>query len=152
MNQSLFFTASAPLAGSHVNISPKGLPNSTFRVFSPNTAAYIDVTGSGSETISHVYENGRVTIMFCSFSPSPRILRFFCWGRVIEYDQKGFPGLVSRLLEGRGREMPEGSRAVIWLDVWKVSNSLLAHVTPHWNCSDHHFPPGLEQELSCFLH
>ena len=123
MAQSCFFTASAPLTGSHINISPKGLPSSTFSIFSPNTAAYIDATGSGAETIAHLYENGRVTIMFCSFGPAPRIMRFFCRGRVVEVGQKEFPGLVTKLLEGRGREMPEGSRAVIWLDVFKASIS-----------------------------
>ncbi|KAL8661293.1 MAG: hypothetical protein Q9202_005718 [Teloschistes flavicans] len=58
LSQSIFFTASAPLTGSHVNISPKGLPSATFTIFSPNSAAYIDATGSGSETVSHIYENG----------------------------------------------------------------------------------------------
>ena len=78
LSQKLFFTASAPSYGQHVNISPKGLPSSTFCIFGPNNAGYVDATGSGSETISHVYENGRITIMFCSFAKSPRILRFFC--------------------------------------------------------------------------
>ena len=120
MAQQVFFTASAPLSGRHVNISPKGLPSSTFSILSPKTAAYIDATGSGSETIAHVYENGRVTIMFCSFGPSPRIMRFFCTGKVIEWDQKGFDGLVEKLLEGREIEKPMGARAVIWLEVFKV--------------------------------
>ncbi|KZF19481.1 hypothetical protein L228DRAFT_251075, partial [Xylona heveae TC161] len=89
LNQPLFFTASAPLAGRHVNISPKGHPRSTFRILDENHAAYIDATGSGSETISHAYEpgNGRVTIMFCSFGASPRIMRFFCNASVVEWDQ-----------------------------------------------------------------
>jgi len=55
--QEIFFIASAPSTGEHVNISPKGLPSAIFKVFDPNHAAYVDATGSGSETISHVYEN-----------------------------------------------------------------------------------------------
>ncbi|MCJ1486410.1 hypothetical protein MMC06_006587 [Schaereria dolodes] len=117
--QQVFFTASAPLLGKHVNISPKGLPSSTFTIFDPNHAAYIDTTGSGSETISHVYENGRITIMFCSFATSPRIMRFFCTGRVVEWDQPEFEPLLKRM----GKPRVAGARAVILLDVFKVQTS-----------------------------
>ncbi|KAL8854347.1 MAG: hypothetical protein Q9221_000834 [Calogaya cf. arnoldii] len=118
--QPLFFTASAPLTGSHVNVSPKGLPSATFTIFSPNSAAYIDATGSGSETVSHVYENGRVTIMFCSFETSPRILRFFCWGKVVEWkDEARFEGMIAKM----GKQRVAGARAVILLEVWKVQTS-----------------------------
>ncbi len=116
MKQSVFFTASAPVVGKHINVSPKGLPSSTFTIFSPNQAGYIDATGSGSETISHIYENGRVTIMFCSFETAPRILRFFCTGNVVEWDRPEFP----RLLEKMGKKGLLGARAVIVLDVFKV--------------------------------
>ncbi|MDI1486633.1 MAG: sporulation-induced protein [Ramalina farinacea] len=80
--QPLFFTASAPLHNpyTHVNVSPKGLPAASLSVFDPNHAAYVDGTGSGCETIAHAYENGRVTVMFCSFEKNPRILRWFCGG------------------------------------------------------------------------
>ena len=119
MAQAVFFVASAPLAGKHVNLSPKGLPSSSFSVLGPNQCAYVDATGSGSETISHVYENGRVTIMFCSFDASPRIMRFFCTGEVVEWDQPRFP----ELLEAMGRKRVEGARAVILLQVWKCQTS-----------------------------
>ncbi|MCJ1259127.1 hypothetical protein MMC24_006962 [Lignoscripta atroalba] len=117
--QQVFFTASAPLAGKHVNISPKGLPSSTFTIFDANHAAYIDGTGSGSETISHVYENGRITIMFCSFGMSPRIMRFFCTGRVVEWDEPEFEPLLKKM----GKRRVEGARAVILLDIFKVQTS-----------------------------
>jgi hypothetical protein len=118
--QSVFFTASAPLAGKHVNISPKGLPSSSFSILGPTQAAYVDATGSGSETISHVYENGRITIMFCSFDTSPRILRFFCKGKVIEWDQPEFETTWRKM----GITKPvEGARAIILLDVFKVQTS-----------------------------
>lgn len=116
LQQQVFFTASAPLTGKHVNISPKGLPSATFKIFDPNHAAYVDATGSGSETISHVYENGRITIMFCSFAKSPRIMRFFCMGTVVEWDDPKFDSLLKKM----GKERIEGARAVILLDVFKV--------------------------------
>jgi len=119
LDQPLFYTASAPLVGAHVNISPKGLPSSTFTIFDPTHAAYIDATGSGAETISHVYENGRVTIMFCSFEKSPRIMRFFCKGKVVEWDSPEF----EKTLERMGKTRIEGARAIIMLDVFKVQTS-----------------------------
>ncbi|RFU24997.1 hypothetical protein B7463_g11339, partial [Scytalidium lignicola] len=119
MKQPVFFTASAPLTGRHVNISPKGLPSSTFTILSPSTAAYIDATGSGSETIAHVYENGRVTIMFCSFGTTPRIMRFFCTARVVEWDQPEFESLLAKM----GKKRIDGARAIIFLDVFKVQTS-----------------------------
>lgn len=75
-HQHLFFVASAPSGpDGHVNLSPKG--HDTFRILDPTTVAYLDLTGSGVETIAHVRENGRLTIMFCAFEGKPRILRLF---------------------------------------------------------------------------
>jgi len=119
VKQPVFFTASAPSTGKHVNISPKGLPSSTFTIFSPRSCAYVDATGSGSETIAHVYENGRVTIMFCSFGVMPRIMRFFCTGRVVEWDKPEFEALLSKM----GKKRIDGARAIIVLDVFKVQTS-----------------------------
>lgn len=116
LSQQIFFTASAPLTGKHINVSPKGLPSSTFTIFDPNHAAYIDATGSGIETVSHVYENGRVTVMFCSYGVSPRIMRFFCKGSVVEWDQPGFAPLLKKM----GKVRVDGARAVILLDIFKV--------------------------------
>ncbi|KAI5804116.1 pyridoxamine phosphate oxidase family protein [Peziza echinospora] len=119
--QSVFWTASAPLVGKHINLSPKGLPDASFSIFSPTEAAYIDFTGSGSETISHLYENGRITILFNSFGPSPKILRLFCKGRVVEAaDTDEFTSII---VEKMGKSVPAGARAVIMLDVWKVQTS-----------------------------
>ncbi|HTA00780.1 MAG TPA: pyridoxamine 5'-phosphate oxidase family protein, partial [Streptosporangiaceae bacterium] len=69
--QSVFFVATAPILtsngdGGHVNVSPKGLQD-TFAVLGPRTVAYLDLTGSGAETIAHLRQNGQITIMFCSF-------------------------------------------------------------------------------------
>ncbi|KAI5842894.1 hypothetical protein DFP73DRAFT_456624, partial [Morchella snyderi] len=124
MEQSVFFTASAPLLGKHINLSPKGHPASSFAVLGPNKAAYIDSAGSGNETISHVYENGRITVMFASFARSPRILRLFCRGRVVEKEEKEFEKVLGEMAlevgEGKGIE---AARAVVVLDIWKVQTS-----------------------------
>jgi hypothetical protein len=76
--QHIVFVASAPLsADGHVNLSPKG--SNCVRVLDENTVAYIDMTGSGNETSAHIAENGRITMMWCSFEAAPRILR--CYGK-----------------------------------------------------------------------
>ena len=78
--QTLFFTATAPQVG-RINLSPKGMD--TFRVLDNTTVAYLDLTGSGNETAAHIGENGRMTIMFCSFAENPLILRLYGHGEVI---------------------------------------------------------------------
>ncbi|NUO90149.1 MAG: pyridoxamine 5'-phosphate oxidase family protein, partial [Dermatophilaceae bacterium] len=73
--QHVFFVATAPLAADgHVNVSPKGM-GGTFTVVDEHTVAYLDLTGSGAETIAHLRENGRVTLMFCAFEGPPNIVR-----------------------------------------------------------------------------
>jgi hypothetical protein len=80
-SQPCFFVATAPLgAGGRVNVSPKGLD--TLRVLSPTECAYLDLTGSGNETSAHLLENGRMTLMTCSFGDRPRILRICGTGTV----------------------------------------------------------------------
>ncbi len=86
-SQPMFFVATAPClddsgAGGHVNVSPKGYRD-TFAVIDPLTVAYLDLTGSGAETVAHLRQNGRITIMFCSFDRSPKILRIYGTGQVI---------------------------------------------------------------------
>jgi len=78
--QQMFFTATAPSKG-RINLSPKGMD--TFRCIDNRTVAYLDVTGSGNETAAHLQENGRMTMMFCSFDRDPLILRLYGEGRVI---------------------------------------------------------------------
>ncbi|MEX1259214.1 MAG: pyridoxamine 5'-phosphate oxidase family protein [Gemmatimonadota bacterium] len=114
--QPLYFVATAPLAqGGHVNLSPKGLD--TFRVLTPTRVAYLDLTGSGNETAAHLAENGRITIMFCSTTASPRILRLFGRGRVVLPGDAEWAELVS--------EFPQlsGIRQIIVADVHRVQTS-----------------------------
>jgi hypothetical protein len=123
-SQPVFFVASAPWAGDHINVSPKGHPSRTFSVLGPNTVAYLDATGSGCETISHVYENGRVTVMFCSFGPSPQIMRLFCKGRVVEKWDQHYQELRARMATENGDDVDiTGARAIIVLKIKKVQTS-----------------------------
>lgn len=79
--QKVFFTATAPARG-RVNLSPKGMD--TFRCLDFHTVCYLDLTGSGNESSAHLKENGRMTIMFCSFTAKPLILRLYGAGQVIQ--------------------------------------------------------------------
>ncbi|KAL5619409.1 hypothetical protein FOVSG1_001631 [Fusarium oxysporum f. sp. vasinfectum] len=120
--QPVFFTGSAPTHGSHINVSPKGLSDSHFAILGPNQCAYIDRTGSGCETIAHSYDNGRLCLMFMSFGPAPRIARFFCRSRIVEWDDPAFPDLVRRISKGK-RSTFDGARAIILADVFEAQTS-----------------------------
>jgi hypothetical protein len=78
--QHLFFVASAPRDG-RINLSPKGLDS--LRILDSKRVAYLDMTGSGNETAAHLLENGRMTLMFCSFEGDHLILRLYGQGRVV---------------------------------------------------------------------
>ncbi|KAG5974561.1 hypothetical protein E4U58_002834 [Claviceps cyperi] len=122
LRQPLFLTATAGIHTPRINVSPKGLTDTHFAVLSPSQCAYIDRTGSGCETIAHVYENGRLCLMFMSFGEAPRILRLFCKASVVEYDDPRFGALVKRIAAGK-REAFDGARAVIVADIWEVQTS-----------------------------
>lgn len=118
--QRMFFVASAPLAGDgHVNLSPKGLD--TFRILDERTVAYLDFVGSGAETIAHLRENGRMTIMFCAFDGPPKILRLYGRGEVLEPGDEGF----GARLAGFPPDMTAapGVRSILVLHVDRVANS-----------------------------
>ena len=94
--QALFFVGSAPLDGEgHVNVSPKG-PIGTLRVLDDHTVAYLDMVGSGAETIAHLRQNGRITLMFAGFVGPPRIVRMHGQGTVHERDSAGYQSLQER--------------------------------------------------------
>jgi pyridoxamine 5'-phosphate oxidase-like protein len=86
--QSLFFVATAPSEGGHVNVSPKG-PIGTFRILDELTVEYDDHVGSGAETIAHLRANSRICVMFCAFDGPPRIVRLHGQGEVIPADDPG---------------------------------------------------------------
>ncbi len=79
-SQHVFFVGTAAQDGT-VNVSPKGLD--TLQVLSPTRVAWMNLTGSGNETSAHVQENGRMTLMFCSFDRQPLILRLYGTATVV---------------------------------------------------------------------
>jgi hypothetical protein len=114
--QRMFFVATAPLAGEgHVNVSPKGFD--TLRVIDEQTVAYLDHVGSGAETIAHLRENGRITLMFCAFSGSPKIVRLYGRGRAVEPADAEFASL--KLLFPPAVAV----RSIVCVDVERVSGS-----------------------------
>ena len=114
--QHMFFVGTAPDSpDGHLNVSPKGLD--TFRILGPNTVAYLDLTGSGIETVAHLHQSGRITILFCAFEGRPLIVRLYGRGRVVEPDDDSWDVLIA--------EFPEypGVRSVIVVDVERVADS-----------------------------
>jgi hypothetical protein len=115
--QPMFFVATAPLAAEHhVNVSPKGL-DGTFAVLGPHRVAYLDLTGSGIETVAHVRENGRVTLMFCAFDGPARIVRLFGRGTVTTCDEPGFDDRAAAFAS------QVGARGVITVELERISDS-----------------------------
>ena len=120
--QPLYFTGSAPLSGAgHVNVSPKG-PIGTLRVIGPRTVAYLDLVGSGSETIAHVRENGRIVIMLCAFDGPPRIVRIHGRGEVVWPGESRFEALLQRC-DFEQPKVAEARRAIVLVDVTRISDS-----------------------------
>ncbi|MCW2598950.1 MAG: pyridoxamine 5-phosphate oxidase [Frankiales bacterium] len=114
--QQVFFVATAPLAGDgHVNLSPRGLD--CLSVLGPRQVAWVDYTGSGVETIAHLRENGRITLMWCAFSGPPKILRVHGRGRVCLAGSREYDEVVAR------HPSHLSTRAVIVVDVDRVSDS-----------------------------
>lgn len=115
--QHVFFVATAPSGGDgHINLSPKGL-DGTFAVLGPKTVAYLDLTGSGVETIAHLRENGRIVVMFCAFEGPPRIVRFHGQGEAVVAGDPRFDELAERF------PARPGMRAVIVVDVERIADS-----------------------------
>jgi hypothetical protein len=114
--QKLFFVATAPLArDGHVNVSPKG--HDAFRVLGPRQVAYLDLTGSGVETIAHARENGRITLMFCAFEGAPKIVRLYGRATIFERSDAGFAELAAHF------ETFAGVRSIVRVDVERVRES-----------------------------
>src|ERR1700747_1238309 len=87
--QKVFFVATAPLSREgHINCSPKD--GYSIRVLDEKTLVYLDLIGSGVETIAHVRENGRIIVMMCAFEGAPMIMRFHGRGEIIEKDHSDF--------------------------------------------------------------
>lgn len=114
--QHLFFVATAPLhSEGHLNLSPKGLDS--FRVIDPKTVAYLDLTGSGIETVAHLRNNGRIVIMFCAFEGAPKILRLYGRGAAVEPGHPRFDDLLELF-----PHLP-GVRSVVVVSVERIADS-----------------------------
>ncbi len=112
--QPLFFTATACNEG-RINLSPKGMDS--FRVLSPSLCGYMDVTGSGNETSAHLRHDGRITIMFNSFTRNALIYRIYGKGRVVRAGTEEF--------EKYAPQFPEliAARQIILIDVESTQTS-----------------------------
>lgn len=115
--QAMFFVATAPSEGGRINLSPKGYAD-TFAVLDDHTVAYLDLFGSGVETIAHLRDNGRITLMFCSFTRNSRILRLFGTGRVVRPDEDEFARVQTHFGDGHA-----GIRAAIVVDVERIADA-----------------------------
>ena len=115
--QPVFFVATAPSGDTgQVNVSPKGIEG-TFTVVDDHTVAYADITASGAETIAHLRDNARITLMFCAFEDPPRVVRLHGRGRIVSRYDTGFAEWIDRFPEQRG------VRAVVVVNVTRVSTS-----------------------------
>jgi hypothetical protein len=114
--QKMFFVSTAPLAGDGlVNCSPKAMD--TFRILGPTTVGYLDLTGSGAETIAHLKENGRIVVMMCAFEGKPRIVRFQGTGVALEKGSEDYAAAIADF-----DELP-GARSIIRIEVNRISDS-----------------------------
>ena len=113
--QQMFFVATAPSAGGRVNVSPKGYDS--FRILGPNKVCYLDLTGSGAETVAHLRDNGRITFMFCAFTGKPNVVRLYGAGRHVRPGDVEFDELVETFPEH------SGVRAVVVADIDRTSTS-----------------------------
>ncbi|HMD11864.1 MAG TPA: pyridoxamine 5'-phosphate oxidase family protein [Marmoricola sp.] len=116
--QPVFVVATAPGEGGHVNASPKGMAG-TFAILDETTVAYLDYTGSGAETIAHLRDNGRITLMFMAFKGPPTIVRLQGTGRVVMHDEPEFAEL--RRLFSKPREI--GQRGIVIVTCDRIADS-----------------------------
>lgn len=117
--QPVFFVATAPLSEQgRVNLSPKGREGSLI-VVDERTLAYLDFGGSHAETMAHLRENGRITMMWCAFSGPPKVLRVHGHGEPVFRDDPRFADLVGKFGDADGA----GLRAVVLVRAEQVSDS-----------------------------
>lgn len=121
--QRMFFVGTAPSGDDGlVNISPKGWMDS-FRVLGPREVAYLDVFGSGVETIAHLRQNGRIVVMLCAFEGGPRILRLHGRGEVHETGTPGFDALAGAFPAGATQGGERSIRSIIRVEVARIADS-----------------------------
>ncbi len=129
--QHLFFVATAPSGSDgHINLSPKGLDS--FVVLNDTRVAYIDFTGSGAETIAHLRQNGRISVMFCAFDGPPKILRLYGRGSVVEPGDVEFDSLRAKF----GEYDAPMVRSIIVIDVTRIADAC-GYAVPKYGFEGH---------------
>jgi hypothetical protein len=114
--QKMFFVGTAPSGSEgHVNLSPKGYDS--FRILGPNKVAYLDLGGSGIETLAHVRENGRITFMFCAFDGKPNILRLYGKAEAVSFNEPGFDEKLALF-----PDFPK-ARSIFTADITRIQDS-----------------------------
>jgi hypothetical protein len=114
IRQQMFFVATAGPEG-RINLSPKGLDS--LRIVDPHQVVWLNLTGSGNETATHLVEDGRMTLMFCAFEGDPKVLRLY--GRASVHHE-GSDAWEAHI--GRFPRLP-GARQVIVMTVDSVGSS-----------------------------
>ena len=115
-SQKVFFVATAPLSQhGHINCSPKD--GTAFHILDGQTVAYLDVTGSGVETIAHLKENQRIVLMFCAMEGAPKIVRLHGQGEPIEPGHADFESLRATFPD------TPGLRSIIRIRLTRISDS-----------------------------
>ena len=113
--QKIFFVSTAPKSGK-INISPKGLDD-TFKIIDENKILWLNYFGSGNETAAHLLEDDRMTIMFCAFDGSPKILRIYCRSKAIQEKDKDWAEYIKHF------SIQRAARQVFELHIESVNNS-----------------------------
>lgn len=112
--QQLFFVATAAPDG-RVNMSPKGLDS--LRIVDDNHVVWLNLSGSGNETAAHLRESSRMTLMFCAFEGSARILRVYGTAKATHPGEPGWEALVTQFPE------MAGSRQIFEMEIDLVQTS-----------------------------
>ncbi len=112
--QHMFFVSTAAADGT-INLSPKG--GDSFLIQDQSTFLWLNYTGSGNETAAHLLELPRMTIMFCSFTGAPLIVRLYGTARCIHVGDKEWDEKLSLF------PTPDGARQVVEMNVEIVHTS-----------------------------
>ena len=120
--QQMFFVATAPEIGGHINLSPKG-PIQSLQVLDPHTIAYLDLIGSGAETVAHLRQNGRICVMLCAFQGPPRILRMHGRGTVLAPGSDRFDRTAATFDLAAMPAAEHAARSVILVEVQRIADS-----------------------------
>lgn len=112
--QKIFFVATAT-DESKINLSPKGMDS--LKVISPNKILWLNVTGSGNESAAHLLQNTRMTIMWCSFTKQPMIMRTYGQAKVYHQHDPDWESLYEQF------EPLPGARQIFELDIDLVQTS-----------------------------